>query len=272
MKIRKFHLAIMALCTILFTCSVSAETLVPFSEMKESIPTSWAQTFESVNGPVTIQTDVLVSEQDTIPVVELEYYSFQTDELAALIPQAQIDVDPARCMIQVGNFADNVYPEQPSVCGWVSWPAEAEYAEGLGLSRTELKQYIENLLQQLHIPMYIEYKIQGIVAHSRTWLVDKHDNPIKPLNDHGYYDVYLQSRVCGLSVFDSFYFDQDNGKLHGSCVEMSQMHYFDEQNFTLCLSGYCVSKVRQEDSTVLPFSSIQNEIERMIVSGHLRAI
>lgn len=271
MQKRKLYPLIL-LCTILFTASGYAEDLSPFSVIKESIPTSWKQTFESINGPVTIDVDVLLPERDTLPVVELERYAYPTDELAAVFPQAQIDVDPARCMIQAGSFADCVYPEQPSSCGWVSWPAESEYAENFGLSRTELEQFTENLLHQLQIPASTDYKIKGVIAHSRTWLVDKNDNPIKPLNEHGYFDVYLQTSVHGLSVFDSFCFDQDNDRLHGPCVEMPQMHYFDDQNYSLCLSGYCVSRIRQEDSPILPFLVIQNEIEQLIVSGHLRAI
>lgn len=263
---------LMLLCTTLFAASAFAETLSPFSECKESISTSWTQTYESVNGPVTIDVDVLLPERDTLPVAELKRCVFQTDQFAAVFPQAQIDADPARCMVYVGSFADAVYPEKDSVCGWVSWPAEADYAENHHVSRTELKQLAESLLQQLPVPSATDYQIQDIIAHSRTYLVDQKDQPIRPLNEHGYYDLYLQTRVYGISVFDSFCFDRDDDQLHGPMVEMSQMHYYDDQNFTLCLSGYCVLKVRQEDSPVLPFSSIRKEMERLIVSGHLRSI
>lgn len=260
------------LCTVLFTAYAYAENLSPFSVTKGDIPSSWKQTFESINGPVTIDVDVLLPEGDTLPIAELERCAFQTDELAAVFPQAQIATDPAMCMIQTGSFADAVYPEKPSVCGWEPWPAEAEYAENHSVSRTELEQYMENLLQQLHSPLSTDYQIKGIVAHSRTWLVDQNDTLIKSLNQHGYYDLYLQIKVCGISVFDSFCFDRDDDQLHGPSVEMPQLHYFDDQNYILCLSGYRVLKVRQDDSPVLPFSAVRNEIERLIVSGHLRSI
>lgn len=106
------------LCTVLFTASAYTENLSPFSVTKGDIPSSWKQTFESINGPVTIDVDVLLPERDTLPIAELERCAFQTDELAAVFPQAQIATDPAMCMIQTGSFADAVYPEKPSVCGW----------------------------------------------------------------------------------------------------------------------------------------------------------
>lgn len=265
-------LFIALICVVFFAAVCYAEDLIPFSAMKSELPNTWRQTFDTVNGSVIIDTVIQTPERDTIPLVELYPYLFRADELATVFQEAYIDVDTVRSMVQMGNFASCVYPEKVSQCGWTAWPPESEYAENVSLSRTELKQRVHHLLQQLTIPDETDYCVMGIVAHSRTWLVDQNDMPAEPLNDHGYYDVYLQSKINDLSIIDSFCFNQDNDKLHGPHIETPQMSYFDDQNYTFYLSGYHVSKVLWTDCPMLPFAIIQNEIERLVVTGHLREI
>lgn len=260
------------ICAVFLVATGCAENLLSFSAMKAEAPDGWRQTFDTVNGPVLINAAIDIPDVEAIPLAELSFHSFSADDLAAVFPQAQVDADPLRSMVQMGDFAACVYPESASRCGWTEWPAESEYAENSRLSRTELERRIQLLLHRLPLPDATDYQIMGIVAHSRTWLVDQNDAPVKPLNDHGYYDVYLRTKVNGVSVIDAFCFDHDNGKLHGPRVEAPQMSYFDDQNYTLCLSGYQVSRVLSEDCSVLPFEAIQEEIGRLIQAGHLREI
>ena len=260
------------LCTFSFAAASCAESLLPFSAMKADVPDTWRQTFETVNGPVTIDVVIQLPDREALPLVELGFHSFAEDDLAAACPQALVDADPLRAMVQMGDFAACVYPESASRCGWTAWPPESEYAENVSLSRTELEQRVLQLLHQLSLPDATDYQVTGVIAHSRTWLVDQDDTPVEPLNDHGYYNAYLQTTIHGVSVMNSFSFDHDNETLHGPHVEAPQMNYFDDQNYTLYLSGYQISKVLAEDCPLLPFAAILKEVERLVATGHLREI
>lgn len=260
------------ICVLCFAAVCCAEDLIPFSSMKSELPNAWQQTFDTVNGAVIIDTVIQTPDRDTIPLIELNPYLFHAEELATVFQNAYIDVDTVRCMVQIGDFASCVYPKKVSQCGWTTWSPESEYAEDISLSRTELKHYIHQLLKQLTIPDETDYYVTGVVAHSRTWLVDQNDMPVEPLNDHGYYDVYLQTKINDISIIDSFCFNQDNDKLHGPHIEAPQMRYFDDQNYTLYLSGYQISNVLAEDCPLLPFAAIQQEVEQLIATGHLREI
>lgn len=260
------------LCAFSFAAVACAENLLPFSAMKVDVPDNWRQTFDTVNGPVMIDVAIQLPDRDTLPLLELGFHSFAEDDLAEALPQALIHVDSLRAMVQMGDFAARVYPQSASRCGWTAWPPESEYAENVSLSRAELEQHVLQLVHQLSLPDATDYQVTGVVAHSRTWLVDQDDTPVEPLNDHGYYDAHLQTSVNGVSVIDSFSFDHDNEKLHGPHVEAPQMSYFDDQNYTLCLSGYQITNVLAEDCPLLPFAAIQQEVERLIATGHLREI
>lgn len=73
-------------------------------------------------------------------------------------------------------------------------------------------------------------------------------------------------------MVDTVCFDQDDAKCHGPHTEQPQLHYYDDEHFTLCLSGYRVVEVLREDAPMLPFPAIAQEIGRLAASGHLRAV
>lgn len=269
---RRIRVIALALTFLLLPAAGYAEPLLPFASIREDIPSVWHQTFDTVNGPVTISTDILLPDRDTIPVAALAFHTFPEDALANAFPQARTEADPLRSMVQMGDFAACIYPEQVSRCGWLPWPAGAEYAENAAISRDALSERTAQLLGRLPLPEGMAYRPAGIVAHGRTWLVDQHDTPVRPLNDHGYYDLYLQTTVLGIPVADTFCFDQDDAKCHGPHTEQPQLHYYDDEHFTLCLSGYRVVEVLREDAPMLPFTSIAQEIGRLVASGHLRAV
>lgn len=269
---RRLWICALALMLALPSPMGYAEELLPFSALREDIPSFWHQTFDTVNGPVSIGTDILLPDRDTIPVVALAFHTFSEDVLAEAFPQAWTDAAPRRSMVQVGDFAACIYPEQASRCGWLPWPAGAEYAENAAISRDALAERAAQLTGRLALPEGTAYRIAGIVAHSRTWLVDRQDTPIRPLNDHGYYDLYLQTTVLGLPVVDTVCFDRDDEQCHGPHAEQPQLRYYDDEHFTLCLSGYRAEAVLQEDSPMQPFAAIAREIGRLVASGHLRAV
>ena len=269
---RRIQVCALALMLLLLPAAGHAEQLLPFVAIRDDIPSAWHQTFDTVNGPVTIDTDILLPDRDTIPVAALAFHTFPEDALADAFPQAQTEADSLRTMVQAGDFAACIYPELASRCGWLPWPAGAEYAENAAISRDALSERAAQLLSRLPLPEGMAYRPAGIVAHGRTWLVDQHDTPVRPLNDHGYYDLYLQTTVLGIPVADAFCFDQDDAKCHGPHTEQPQLHYYDDEHFTLCLSGYRVVEVLREDAPMLPFSSIAQEIGRLVASGHLRAV
>lgn len=269
---RRILVTVLALTLLLLPAAGRGEPLLPFAALREEIPSPWRQTFDTVNGPVTIDTEILLPDRDTIPVVSLAFHTFPEDALADAFPQAQVDADPLRSMVLMGDFAGCIYPAQASRCGWLPWPAEAEYAENAAVSRNALAERARQLVNRLPLPEGMAYRTAGVVAHGRTWLVDRQDTPVRPLNDHGYYDLYLETTVLGLPVMDTFRFDRDDEKCHGPCAEQPQLHYYDDADYTLCLSGYRVEAVLQEDSPMLPFTAIAREIGRLAAAGHLRAV
>ena len=269
---RRIRVCAFALMLLLLPAVGHTEPLLPFAAIREDIPSAWHQTFDTVNGPVTIDTDILLPDRDTLPIASLAFHTFPEETLNEAFPQARTEADPLRTMVLMGDFAGCIYPAQVSRCGWLPWPAGAEYAENAAISRDALAERAAQLLGRLPLPEGMAYQPAGIVAHGRTWLVDQHDTPIRPLNDHGYYDLYLQATVLGLPVVDTVCFDQDDAKCHGPHTEQPQLHYYDDEHFTLCLSGYRVTEVLQADSPMLPFPAIAQEIGRLAASGHLRAV
>ena len=269
---RRIRVCAFALMLLLLPAVGHTEPLLPFAAIREDIPSAWHQTFDTVNGPVTIDTDILLPDRDTLPIASLAFHTFPEETLNEAFPQARTEADPLRTMVLMGDFAGCIYPAQVSRCGWLPWPAGAEYAENAAISRDALAERAAQLLGRLPLPEGMAYQPAGIVAHGRTWLVDQHDTPIRPLNDHGYYDLYLQATVLGLPVVDTVCFDQDDAKCHGPHTEQPQLHYYDDEHFTLCLSGYRVTEVLQADSPMLPFPAIAQEIGQLTASGHLRAV
>lgn len=269
---RRSRVCAFALMLLLLPAAGHTEPLLPFAAIREDIPSAWHQTFDTVNGPVTIDTDILLPDRDTLPIASLAFHTFPEETLNEAFPQARTEADPLRTMVLMGDFAGCIYPAQVSRCGWLPWPAGAEYAENAVISRDALAERATQLLGRLPLPEGMSYQPAGIVAHGRTWLVDQHDTPLRPLNDHGYYDLYLQATVLGLPVVDTVCFDQDDAKCHGPHTEQPQLHYYDDEHFTLCLSGYRVAEVLQADSPMLPFPAIAQEIGRLAASGHLRAV
>lgn len=269
---RRIRVCAFALMLLLLPAAGHTEPLLPFAAIREDIPSAWHQTFDTVNGPVTIDTDILLPDRDTLPIASLAFHTFPEETLNEAFPQARTEADPLRTMVLMGDFAGCIYPAQVSRCGWLPWPAGAEYAENAAISRDALAERAAQLLGRLPLPEGMAYQPAGIVAHGRTWLVDQHDTPIRPLNDHGYYDLYLQATVLGLPVVDTVCFDQDDAKCHGPHTEQPQLHYYDDEHFTLCLSSYRVTEVLQADSPMLPFPAIAQEIGQLTASGHLRAV
>lgn len=263
--------AFLALVMILVSYAVAglAGQPLPYARVKADVPAVWTRDFDTVNGPVTIDVAIQLPARDTIPLLELEPLCFEASEIAALFPGARIDMDAARCFVQMGDFGACVYPSEVS---WAMWPTETGDAENADLSREDLGQQLQRLLGQIDLPEGAGYQVLGILGQSRTWLVDKKNTPIRPLNDHGSYTAYLRPQVYGISLFDSWGFDQDSERLRGPGGEQPQLLYYDTENFNLLLSGYRPTRVLLEDCPLLPFEEIVREIGRLAESGHLRQI
>ena len=263
--------AFLVLMTLLlsFAAAGLASPLLPYASVKADIPAVWTRDFDTAGGPVTIDVAIQLPARDTIPLLELEPLCFDASEIAALLPGARIDTGAARCFVQMGDFGACVYPSEAS---WAVWPTETGEAENAELTRDDLGRKIRRLLEQIDLPDGAGYRVLGILGQSRTWLVDKKNTPIRPLNDHGSYAAYLRPQAYGISLFDSWGFDQDSERLRGPGGEQPQLSYYDAENFNLLLSGYRPTRVLLEDCPLLPFEEIAREISRLVESGHLRQI
>ena len=73
---RRIRVCAFALMLLLLPAAGHTEPLLPFAAIREDIPSAWHQTFDTVNGPVTIGTDILLPDRDTIPVAALAFHTF----------------------------------------------------------------------------------------------------------------------------------------------------------------------------------------------------
>lgn len=263
--------AFLALLALLmaFAAAGLADAMQPYARVKADIPDLWTEDFETPNGPVTIRVAIGLPARDTLPLLELEPLRLDASALSALFPDATIDGDASRCFVQMGDFGACVYPAKGN---WAVWPTETGDAENAELSGDALRLRLKRVLQRLSLPDGVGYQVLGVLGQSRTWLVDKQNAPVRPLNDHGYYAAYLRAQAYGISLFDGWSFDADSERLRGPSGEQPQLLYYDSENFQLLLSGYRPVRTLLEDCPLLPFEEIAAEIGRLVESGHLRRI
>lgn len=247
-----------------------AETLAPYAEVRATVPDVWKQTFDTVNGTIEIEVPVCLPDLETLPLYELERFSLDPVEAAAVFPGAEIsgegDYDT---LVKMGDLTACIYAGSKNRCAWKAWDPAAAYAENADFSRDELKQFISQALQSLPIPAETTYQPMEIVAYGRTWHATK---PDAPLNAHGYYDAHMQMKVGGVSIYNRLWFHRDGGRCYGPTVADMHVTYFDEQNFWFGVGGYRITQMLREECPLLPFAEIQKEIGRYITAGHLRQI
>lgn len=269
---KKLLVVLFALMTAVFPCaehSARADTLhvrqLPPSE-------TWTETVETVNGPVQVDLTISLPDITMLPVYEVAYRSFKEDELIELFPQAEIDIFDTGALVMQGDPGSKIYPIDPDYCAWTDWPENSDVAEAAAESKQDVEDMMQALLHSVYDGSLTAFWMRGVYTHSRTWCKDETGELVEPVNEHGYYDLYLERAIDGITVFDNLFFDRDDQRNSGPHAESMTLCYYDENNFQVLLSDFEIVQTISEDVPILPFDTIKSTLRTLISTGHLREI
>ena len=232
----------------------------------------WAETIDTVNGPVEVNVSISQPEITALPIYEVVYRSFTMEEMRQAFPQADIFMEDTGALVVQGDLGGKIYPIDPDRCAWAEWPEDSDWAEAATESRQEVERWLQARLSGLYEGGRTSLWTRGVFAHSRTWRKGKSGELLEPVSDHGYYDFYMERAMDGITVFDNFFFDRDTPKNAGPHAESVQMTYYDENNWTVLLTDFEIVRTAARDVPMLPLDAIKETLRTFISTGHLREI
>lgn len=265
---RKLLVVLLAILAVMTAWPARAE-MVTVGQMPRG--ERWTETVETVNGPVRVDVTISLPELERLPVYEVARRQFTADELRRCFPQAEMDLQEAGAVVTRGDPSGMIYPIYPDRCVWTGWPEGGDYAEAAPESRRDVEEKLRAMWEGLYGGQTSLWT-RGISAYSRTWQRERSGELAEPVSEHGYYNLYLELALDGVTVYDDLFFNRDGGGVSGPHAEHPQAQYYDENNFQVLLTDMEIVRVIAQDVPILPLEAIRETLRVLISTGHLREI
>ena len=263
---------LVVLFIVVFVCAAqpARADMLPVGQLPHA--ERWTETVDTVNGPVEVNVFISLPEITALPIYEVVYRPFTMEEMRQAFPRANIIIEDTGAFVRQGDLGGMICPIDPDQCAWADWPEDSDYAEAVVESKQDVERKLQARLNGLYGGGRTSLWTRGVIAHSRTWRKARTGELLEPVNEHGYYDFYLELALDGVTVFDQVYFNRDNPKNSGPHAESVQMTYYDENNLTVSLTDFELIRTVAQDAPILPLEEIKATLRTFISAGYLREI
>ena len=255
----------------------------------------WKQTYEACGRTIDVDADIRIPEVETVPILKVRMDSRAAEPLRSELEaeykaadrkdgKHHFDFDSQEYALRIDHETPLLWGTNKKKDIWTAaqgqenadlfkWDPDRAYTENNPMTLGEAADIARAHIRELYPD--IETRLDRVMTCGKTYW--KRNG--KPIYDKGYYELYLRQCFRGIpsmACINDTFTDQSHTNLFDTWNTSESgtvfAGVFSEHSWDMRCSFYRETGVAREDVSLLPFDAVKDQVQALIMSGHVRWI